>query len=160
MEHTYLALDLGRHTGWVSGRVVNKALVTTSGTKVMRVGHEPYDFYVFIKELLCCQEAPKTVFYEQVRRHMSTDAAHAYGGYQGILKSQSEVYGAKVIPLAVGSIKKFWTGDGSAKKDAMIKEAVRRGYSPSDDNEADALAILYYGLSGLLGGNPLELKES
>ena len=44
--------------------------------------------------------------------------------------------------VPVGEIKRYWTGKGNAKKEAMIAEAVRRGYEPADDNEADALAIL------------------
>ena len=43
--------------------------------------------------------------------------------------------------VPVGEIKRGWTGKGNAKKEAMIAEAVRRGYSPADDNEADAIAL-------------------
>ncbi len=46
----------------------------------------------------------------------------------------------------VGTIKRFVTGRGNADKAAVI-EAVRvRGYSPVDDNEADAIAILLWAL--------------
>jgi Holliday junction resolvasome RuvABC endonuclease subunit len=43
--------------------------------------------------------------------------------------------------VPVGEIKRGWTGKGNAKKEAMVAEAVRRGYSPADDNEADAIAL-------------------
>jgi len=43
--------------------------------------------------------------------------------------------------VPVGTIKKFTTGKGNAPKTAMV-EAVRSwGYSPCDDNEADAIAL-------------------
>jgi len=49
------------------------------------------------------------------------------------------------IELSTGSIKKFATGNGSAKKDMMIEFARKLwGYEGNDDNEADALHILHY----------------
>lgn len=44
----------------------------------------------------------------------------------------------------VGTIKKYFTGSGSAKKPQMIAAARARGFEPKDDNEADALAIYFY----------------
>ncbi len=54
--------------------------------------------------------------------------------------------------VPVGTIKKSWTGNGAAKKDAMIAEARKRGYEVIDDNEADALAILDLKLKEMRGG--------
>lgn len=49
------------------------------------------------------------------------------------------------IELSTGSIKKFATGNGSAKKDMMVDFAKKLwSYSGEDDNEADALHILHY----------------
>lgn len=42
------------------------------------------------------------------------------------------------------SVKKWWTGDGRAKKEQMIGECRRRGFDVDDDNAADAIAILHY----------------
>ena len=42
-----------------------------------------------------------------------------------------------------------WTGGyakGNADKAAMIAAARARGFSPADDNEADAIAILFWAL--------------
>jgi Holliday junction resolvasome RuvABC endonuclease subunit len=44
----------------------------------------------------------------------------------------------------VGTIKKHATGKGNAPKQAMIHAACKRGFSPADDNEADAIAILLW----------------
>jgi Holliday junction resolvasome RuvABC endonuclease subunit len=46
----------------------------------------------------------------------------------------------------VGTIKRHATGKGNASKEAMIAAACARGYSPADDNEADAIAILHWAL--------------
>ena len=48
--------------------------------------------------------------------------------------------------VPVGSIKKHATGKGNADKAAMIDAARARGFSPADDNEADAIAILLWAI--------------
>lgn len=92
--------------------------------------NEVYDAYRF-----------EQVFFEEVRRHRGTDAAHAYGGYLATLTAWCEERGIPYQGVPVGEIKKHWTGKGNADKEAMIAAAVERGYSPADDNEADALAL-------------------
>ncbi|MGL1921965.1 MAG: hypothetical protein OCD03_13155 [Hyphomicrobiales bacterium] len=44
----------------------------------------------------------------------------------------------------VKSIKKYFTGNGSADKAKMIAQAESMGFLPQDDNEADALAIYFH----------------
>lgn len=44
--------------------------------------------------------------------------------------------------VPVGSIKKRATGKGNAEKAAMVAAVRSMGFEPSDDNEADALALL------------------
>ena len=88
---------------------------------------------------------PEVVYFEEVRRHLSTDAAHVHGGLLAVLTAECE---AKEIPytgIPVGTIKKAATGSGAAKKSAMI-EAAKRLYPDQvieDDNQADALCILH-----------------
>ena len=50
------------------------------------------------------------------------------------------------------TIKKQVTGNGRASKEDMIDWAIHSGYEPANDNEADALALLFYTI------NSLELK--
>lgn len=45
------------------------------------------------------------------------------------------------IQMNVATIKKHFTGSGRADKAAMIAAAAARGWSVTDDNEADALAL-------------------
>ena len=49
--------------------------------------------------------------------------------------------------VPVGTIKKHATGKGNAGKDEVKKAMVAKGHVPKDDNEADALAQLYYVLT-------------
>ena len=46
--------------------------------------------------------------------------------------------------VPVGTIKKHATGKGNAGKDDMIASVRLHGHTPVDDNEADALALLYW----------------
>ena len=45
---------------------------------------------------------------------------------------------------SIQSVKKFWTNDGRAEKEAMMKMARIYGYAPHDDNACDALALFFY----------------
>ena len=82
------------------------------------------------------------MYFEEVRRHLGVDAAHAYGGFLGGLTSWCEAKGIAYLGVPVGSIKKHATGKGNAGK-REIMDAVRvKGFEPVDDNEADAIALL------------------
>ena len=62
------------------------------------------------------------------------------------LTSWAELRGIPYQGVPVGTIKKHATGKGNADKQAMIAAARARGFSPADDNEADAIAILFWAL--------------
>lgn len=54
----------------------------------------------------------------------------------------------RVLPVPVGTLKKWWTGDGRADKSEMIEVARSRVLEPESsitDNEADAIALAYFG---------------
>ena len=53
--------------------------------------------------------------------------------------------------MPVATIKRFATGRGNADKAAMIAAIQARGFTPADDNEADAIAILLW-LTDAQGG--------
>jgi Holliday junction resolvasome RuvABC endonuclease subunit len=84
------------------------------------------------------------VGYEAVRRHLGVDAAHCYGGYMGALQTWCIEHSIPFEGVLPGTLKKFWTGSGSAKKNEMIEAARRRGFEVAGDNEADALAGLHW----------------
>ena len=104
-------------------------------------GHQYLHFRYWLNNLGIYWDA---IYYEDVRRHLGTDAAHVYGGYLATLQAFCCEKNIKLVPVSVGTIKKHWTGKGNANKYEMIKEARKRGFQPIDDNEADALAILDY----------------
>lgn len=144
-----LALDLGTTTGWALRGF--DGLVTT-GTASFKPGR--YDgggmrylrFTNWLTELDRLSGPVGTIWFEEVRRHAGTDAAHVYGGLMASLTSWAELRGIPYEGVPVGIIKRHATGKGNANKAAMIAAAKTRGFSPADDNEADAIAILHWAI--------------
>ena len=58
----------------------------------------------------------------------------------------AELRGIPYEGVPVGTIKRHDTGKGNADKETMIAAARARGFSPADDNEADAIAILHWAI--------------
>jgi Holliday junction resolvasome RuvABC endonuclease subunit len=147
MTSTILALDLGTTTGWAL-RTPDGAI--TSGTQSFRPqrfeggGMRFLRFKRWLTELKAHADGIDSLHFEEVRRHVSTDAAHAYGGFLATLTSWCEHHQIPYQGVPVGTIKKHATGKGNASKDEMITAMRRLGHVPTDDNEADALAILHW----------------
>ncbi len=137
-----LALDLGTTTGY---KVGNKE-ASVSGTFDLKPsrweggGMRGVKFRAKLNEMHAAFGVTHVV-YEAVHRHRGTDAAHIYGGLLMILTAWCEENSIPYEGVGVGTIKKFWTGNGIATKDRMIAVAEERGFAPSDDNEADAIAL-------------------
>jgi hypothetical protein len=144
-----LALDLGTTTGWALRGFDG---LITSGTASFKPGR--YDgggmrylrFTNWVTEIDRLSGPIEAIYFEEVRRHLGTDAAHVYGGLMASLTSWAELRGVPYQGVPVGTIKRHATGKGNAPKEAMIAADRARGYSPEDDNEADAIAILHWAL--------------
>ena len=147
MTTTILALDLGTTTGWAlrgsDGHI-------TSGSESFRPqrfeggGMRFLRFKRWLTELKAVADGIDALHFEEVRRHVSTDAAHAYGGFLATLTAWCEHHQIPYQGVPVGTIKKHATGKGNASKDEMVASARARGHAPTDDNEADALALLHW----------------
>ncbi len=87
------------------------------------------------------------VYFEEVRRHLGTDAAHCYGGFLAVLSAWCEEHHVPYKGVNVKTIKRFITGKGNASK-SEVNEAIReKSFSPRDDNEGDALALMFYAMN-------------
>jgi len=142
-----LSLDLATQTGWA----YESAGMVTSGTesfqlkKKDRPGVRFLLFRTWLRDMLV-NVKPTKVTYEEVMRWSSGNAAKVYCGLLAILQTECE---SKQIPyegVHVGTIKKSATGSGNASKEEMIQAMRAKGYHPKDDNEADALALLFFSL--------------
>lgn len=142
-----LCLDLGTKNGWAL-RTSDGAI--TSGTAEFRNdrwqggGMRFLKFKQWLTELKATAGGIDVVYYEEVRRHMSTDAAHLYGGLLGVLQTWAEHHKIPYGPIPIGTWKRAITGKGNANKAAVLEAVRARGYSPVDDNEGDAIAMLLY----------------
>ncbi len=143
-----LALDLGTHTGWAHGPGVG---LITSGTVSFRPSRYDGGGMRYLRfrgwlDQLKSNVAFGAVYFEEVRRHAGTDAAHVYGGLLATLTAWCEQHCVAYQGVPVGTIKRFATGKGNADKAGMLEAMRARGFSPADDNEADALAILLWSI--------------
>ena len=144
IKPTILALDLGTTTGWA----ISTSGFITSGTASFRPSR--YDgggvrylrFRHWLDQLVDDNDQLDAVYFEEVRRHIGTDAAHIYGGFLACLTAWCEERDVAYQGVPVGTIKRHATGKGNAGKKAVIKAMRARGFDPGDDNEADALAVL------------------
>ena len=145
MSKTVLALDLGT----VTGRALRRNGVITSGTQSFKPqryeggGMRYLRFTRWLNEVLVSVGSIDALYFEEVRRHVGTDAAHVYGGLLAHLMAWCESQSIPYQGVPVGTIKKHATGKGNADKAAMITAMRAKGYVPADDNEADALALLH-----------------
>jgi len=144
---TTLALDLGTTTGWA---VRSSDGAITSGTMSFRPGRFEgggmrfLRFKRWLAEIELLSGRPTVIYFEEVRRHAGVDAAHVYGGFMGQLTAWCEHHGIPYQGVPVGTIKKHATGKGNAGKAAVIAAVRERGFDPTDDNEADAIALLLW----------------
>ena len=152
-KRTILALDLGTKTGWAM-----QSLSRASGTvdfKNSRFeggGMRYLKFNRWLDDMLHLAGTIDAIYFEEVRRHLGVDAAHAYGGFLAHLTAWCEQHVIPYQGVPVGTIKRHATGKGNANK-AMVMAAMRqRGFNPVDDNEADAQALLLWALDNRTQG--------
>jgi hypothetical protein len=142
-----LAIDLGTHTGWAlkqSDGTIASGTINFKPGRFEGGGFRYLRFKRWLSELQNSVAGLDAVYFEEVRRHLGVDAAHAYGGFMAHLTAWCE---EKEIPyqgVPVGTIKKSACGKGNAGKPEMIQAAKSLGHNPADDNEADALCLLHY----------------
>ncbi len=144
-----MALDLGTTTGWAmalpDGGVVSGA-VSFRPSRYDGGGMRYLRFRAWLDSIADDTPGIAAIHFEEVRRHVATDAAHVYGGLLAMLTAWCEQRGIAYQGVPVGTIKRFITGRGNADKAAVITAIRARGFSPADDNEADALAILLWAI--------------
>jgi len=131
-----LALDLGTKTGW--------ATRNATGTKDFKNGRFDGGGMRFLKfrrwlDEIIALEGINEIVFEEVRRHIGTDASHVYGGFLATLTAYCEEKNVRYSGIPVGTIKKHATGKGNSGKPAMM-DAYRKKWCvlPIDDNECDA----------------------
>jgi hypothetical protein len=144
-----LALDLGTTTGWAvhpGGGRIESGAVSFRPSRYDGGGMRYLRFRGWLDGMTADAPNLAAIYFEEVRRHIGTDAAHIYGGLLATLTAWCEQRGIAYQGVPVGTIKRFITGKGNADKAAVIAAVRARGYAPADDNEADAIAILLWSI--------------
>lgn len=132
-----LALDIATNTGWKteSSSGVWNLKPNRGESEGMRVVR----FKSKVRELIKL-EGINVVSYERPAGFHKSSIMVA-SEMVGVLKDLCIEMGVDIACYSATEIKKFATGKGNAKKEQMIQEAVKLGYSPQDDNEADAIFL-------------------
>lgn len=146
MSQVVVGVDPGTSCGWAvldeDGRRLGSGTWDLSarrheggGMRFVRVRHH-------LEELLDAWPDQR-IAYEEVRRHLGTDAAHVYGGIVAVVGSHAEEWRLPYVGVPVGTLKKLATGRGNASKRDMVDAANER-WKPHvvvEDDEADALFV-------------------
>lgn len=144
-----LALDLGTKTGY-AGRGRGGKVIHGTQNFTARASWTPGQKWQRFRSWLSgfvVENHVTVIAYEDVKNHAGILAAHAYGGFLAMLQMVADQHRIELRPVGVGTVKKAWTGSGSAKKEVMIAQAKARGFNVEDDNAADAVAILHWALT-------------
>lgn len=91
---------------------------------------------------LCKIEPLNFVYYEEVRKHLGTDAAHVYGAIIGAIQEFCELNKIPYCGIPTGTWKKKIIGKGNVNKDIVL-EVIKKKFSlVTKYDEADAIGIL------------------
>lgn len=146
---TILALDLGTTTGWACRPLDGSICHGWASFKTSRFeggGMRYLRFKQWLSQTKGTVGEINAIYFEEVRRHASTDAAHVYGGLMATLTAWCEHHRIPYQGVPVGTIKSHIAGKGNASKADVIEAVQLRGHPVTDDNEADAIALLYWAL--------------
>ncbi|WP_353280915.1 crossover junction endodeoxyribonuclease RuvC [Wolbachia endosymbiont (group B) of Tholera decimalis] len=141
-----LTLDLGKQTGWaiLHDGIVQSGSESFHTSRFSGGGMVFLNFRKWLNEMKEKFPSIETVYFEEVRRHLGTDAAHCYGGFLAVLSAWCEENHIPYQSVPVKTIKRFITGKGNASKSEVIEAIREKSFSPRDDNQADALALMFY----------------
>ncbi|NVO05710.1 MAG: hypothetical protein HXX19_07120 [Rhodoferax sp.] len=151
-----LALDLGTTTGWAlrsaQGPIAH-GFVSFKSQRFEGGGMRYLRFRCWLDDLRNTvgrsgeSMGIDALYFEEVRRHLGVDAAHVYGGLLATLTAWCEHHQIPYQGVPVGTIKRHATGKGNASKAEVIASIRSLGHPVTDDNEADALALLHCALA-------------
>jgi len=132
-----LALDIATKTGWKTATAsgvwdLKPNRGESEGMRIVR-------FKAKVREMISL-EGIEVVAYERPAGMFKSSIMVA-SEMIGVLKDLCIEMGVELACYSASEIKKYATGKGNAKKEDMIKAAIALGYTPKDDNEADAIFI-------------------
>src|SRR3546814_3299820 len=103
MNQTILALDLGTHTGYAARRPDGQIIHGTTSfapRASWSAGQRALRFQSWLDEQIAQQQV-RVIAYEQVIRHVGTEAAHLYGLFEGLVWMAADRNCVKVRTVGV-----------------------------------------------------------
>jgi hypothetical protein len=149
-----LSLDLGIHTGWAL--MENGQL--ESGTQVFDIqrGESPGMRWIRFSRWLATmalhpsgEPRVKLIAYEQTH-HRGGAATHLGENFVGRIEEFCAAHGIEHAGVHTATLKKFTTGNGHAKKWEMLAAVSEKWKKVTDEDEADAIAVLYHALGEVI----------
>lgn len=145
-----LSLDLATNTGWAL--YDNGTITFGSSNFALKRGESPGMRFLrcrsWLREVLKLTGVLDLIVYEQPHQRGGHPTQVAMGLVAEVLSFAARA-NIETSSYHSTSIKKWATGKGNSKKEAMIKEAKNRGYEVTNDDEADAILMMEYALSDL-----------
>lgn len=132
-----LALDIATKTGWKTA--------TTSGVWDLKPnrgeseGMRVVRFKSKVKEIITMEDINLIAYERPAGMHKSSIMVASE--MVGVLKDLCIEKDIDLACYSASEIKKFATGKGNANKELMIESAIKLGFNPKDDNEADAIHL-------------------
>lgn len=145
------AFDLGTSTGWATYNTDCKPIKNSGFWNFKHKGDQSANlcFWKLAQNLNDLGEAHggfDIVYYEAVTFASTVKQSQKWGGFKAILTAWCERNEIAYDGINVKTLKLHATGKGGASKDDMIFAAELLGFDPANDDEADAIHILHYGL--------------
>jgi hypothetical protein len=125
-----LALDPAPPRGWALRTTEGVVLSGTVSFRPSRYdggGMRYLRFSAWLEDLAEDAGGLSAIWFEEVRRHLGTDAAHVYGGLLATLTAWAEQRRIPHAGTPVGTIKSFATGRGNAGKQDVVAAMRARG---------------------------------
>ncbi|MBS0328256.1 MAG: hypothetical protein JSR30_00255 [Proteobacteria bacterium] len=152
-----MALDLATVTGWAmlaNGVVTSgsQSFARHAGNQTRAPDHPGASFSMFDRWLHAkiIEDKPAVIVAEGAAGFFKSATAQQMNyGLRSIMLMNACRSGLPVATYYPTTVKKFWCGHGFAKKPQMVAETERRfpGINLTDDNESDAIALMFLHLS-------------
>ena len=143
-----LALDMASRTGWAMQDDNGLVKSGTMDFRVKKTEDDSLRLRLFGDWLLQrIAEGVEMIFFEKVLFTPRFQSGAVLNEFRGVLKYIANKKGVKIYGIPVPTIKKKVAGKGSAKKNRMIA-VMSHTYTDQhilDDNQADALGVLWVG---------------
>jgi len=149
-----LALDLATKTGWAAyhggcGGAMNSGIQDFTLKRGESPGMKFLRFRAWLDVMQALLNPIDVIYYEQAHHRGGAATQSAYGFVTDVLAFAAQ-HNIQTSAIHTGTLKKYATGKGNAKKPEIIAAAWALGWDPKDDNEADAMFIRKFAMGELL----------